>query len=70
MSRSLPREIVLYILKIATLYNAIILGWNVRQIGPNKFELSKKVKDMNKLDYNTKRLLGQIISFKLMNKID
>lgn len=34
--------IVLYVLQIMSIYNAIIMGWNVKKIGSNKYELTKK----------------------------
>ena len=38
--------ILLYIIQIVSLYNAIVLGWKVRKIGNNKYELTKSNRDM------------------------
>lgn len=35
-------NILLYVLQIISIYNAIIMGWDVKKIGLNKYELTKK----------------------------
>ena len=39
------RYIILYILQVTTLYNAMALGWKVKKIGDNTYELTKKIED-------------------------
>lgn len=45
------REIMLYLVQIISIYNAIILGWQVKKIGLNTYELSRQISD-NVCDYN------------------
>lgn len=46
----LNRAIILYILQMTTLYNAMVLGWKVKKIGNNRYELSKKIDEINEFD--------------------
>ena len=41
------KKLLLYILQVITIYNAIILGWSVKKIGCRKYELSKKLININ-----------------------
>lgn len=54
-------NVLLYILQIISIYNAMIMGWDVKKIGFNKYELTKKnIRDQNiKLD----NFINQIVSF-------
>ncbi|QKF93904.1 hypothetical protein QKU48_gp0446 [Fadolivirus algeromassiliense] len=45
-------NILLYILQIVSIYNAIVMGWDVKKIGMNTYELTKKnIRDKN-IDLN------------------
>jgi hypothetical protein len=55
---NIHRIIILYILQVTTLYNAMILGWKVRKIGNNKYELSKKME--NQTDFDLKKFVDSI----------
>lgn len=59
----LHKNDVIKLLQKYVVVNSLILGWNIRQIGPNKFELNKKIDKMTILDNNTKLLLSKIIAF-------
>lgn len=52
-------KMVLYFVKIITLYNAIILGWNIQKIEGNTYELSKEIVDDSNL--NLGLFLNQIV---------
>lgn len=53
------RKIILYIIQIATLYNAKLLGWNIRKIGERKYELSKELE--NPKTFHLDKFLSQIV---------
>ena len=40
------KDILIYIIQIVSIYNAILLGWKVRKIGNNKYELTKSNQNM------------------------
>ena len=40
------KDIIFYIIQIVSIYNAILLGWKVRKIGNNKYELTKSNHNM------------------------
>ena len=44
-------KLILCILQITTLYNAMQLGWKVTKIGNRKYELSKKISEINNFDF-------------------
>ena len=58
------RRLILYILQIATIYNAITLGWRVRKIGSRKFELSKKISELGDFDFAD--FVHKIVSTQIM----
>jgi hypothetical protein len=49
----MSRELLLYILQVVTIYNAIILGWEVKKIGIRTYKLSKKIKDLSQFELTT-----------------
>lgn len=54
-------NVLLYILQIVSIYNAIVMGWTVKKINSNTYELTKKnIRDQD-IDLNT--FINQIISF-------
>ena len=57
------RNLLLYILKLVTLFNAVTLGWSVRKIDSKTYELSKARNNVNNFDLNS--LLNKIVSNKL-----
>lgn len=61
----IPKDLVSILLQIITVHNAMVLGWKVKKIGHQTYELSKKKRNMNHIDSNTVALLKQVISFKL-----
>lgn len=42
--------ILLYLVQIISLYNAISMGWTVKKIGVNKYELSTKNKEIGNIE--------------------
>lgn len=57
------REILIYILQILAIYNAIILGWDVKKLDNNKYEFSKKMPiDKN---YSLTNFVDNIVSFNI-----
>lgn len=52
------QALILQILEIATIYNAVYLGWNVRQIGSHKYELSKNIDEK---DFNLDIFINRIV---------
>lgn len=53
--------VVLYILQIITLYNVVTLGWKVKKIGTNTFELYKKMTSIEKAQFDLDNFLNKII---------
>ena len=51
------KKYILIILKLTTIFNAIILGWTVNISGEKKIILRKKIKNMTNLDKNTTKLI-------------
>lgn len=43
--------VCIYILQIATIHNALKLGWKVRKIGSNKYELTKKISELENFQF-------------------
>lgn len=39
--------LLLYLVQIISIYNAILMGWNVRKLGKNTYELTKKIDTYN-----------------------
>jgi len=60
------KEYLLRIIQFVTLYNAIILGWDIKQIGDNQFELSKKIRNYNDFDFSN--FLETIIPISIKNE--
>jgi hypothetical protein len=46
------KSVIIYILQIATIYNAISDGWHIRRINNKSFEFSKKISNCNEFDLN------------------
>lgn len=58
-------NLILYIIQIVSIYNAVILGWKVKKIGYNKYELSKKNIEPTKFKFND--FITKIISCDIIN---
>ena len=43
--------IYIYIIQIVTIYNAMMLGWQVKKIGQRKYELSKDIAELQDFDF-------------------
>ena len=50
------RELVISILKVATIYNATSMGWVVTKINNKTYELTKKIKESEIETYNNMNL--------------
>lgn len=35
--------LLLYLIQIISIYNAILMGWNVKKLSKNTYELTKKI---------------------------
>lgn len=57
-------NIILYLIQIVSIYNAIIIGWNVRKIGINKYELSTK--NNNIADFGLREIIETIVTFNII----
>ena len=58
------RELILCILQITTLYNAMQYGWNVKKIGNRRYELSKKLSEINDFnDFNLDVFVNSITNY-------
>ena len=42
------KNIIIYIVQITALYNAMKMGWTVKKLGKNRYEMSKKMDDPEK----------------------
>jgi len=43
------KNVIINLIQIVIIYNAIELGWNIKKIGYRKFQLSKKISELNNL---------------------
>ena len=59
------KAIVIFILQIATLLNAKMLGWEIKKIGQYTYELSKPISELANFDFAS--FMNQIVSFKVNN---
>ena len=41
--------LLLYLIQIISIYNAILMGWNVKKLGKNTYELTKKIDKSNSI---------------------
>jgi hypothetical protein len=59
---------MLLLIQIITIHNAISLGWNVRKIGINRYELTiKKSGIANAWNIpNLEKIINDIVSYKLV----
>ena len=59
---------MLLLIQIITIHNAISLGWNVRKIGINRYELTiKKSRIDNAWNIpNLEKIINDIVSYKLV----
>ncbi|ARF09847.1 hypothetical protein Indivirus_4_19 [Indivirus ILV1] len=56
-----------WIIQVITIHNAISMGWNVKKIGSNKYELTiKKSNSINRYNNNLKKIINDIVSYKLV----
>lgn len=53
--------ITFYVLQIITIYNVVKLGWDVKKIGENTFELSKK---NNNIHFDLENFIDEITTIK------
>lgn len=44
------KKMTMFVLQIMAIYNAIVLGWEVKKISQNSYELSKKVTEVSNLN--------------------
>lgn len=63
-SQESNKTAIIQILQIIMVYNALVLGWKVKKINTNTFELSRRIEDAQNFDM--KNLLQNIISFDLI----
>ena len=56
------RDLILCILQISTLYNVMNRGWDIRQIGTRKYELSKKICELDNFDF--KNFIREVTNIK------
>ena len=59
------QEIILWILQVVTIYNAMILGWNIRKISDKRYELTKNINELT--DFELKSFVKKIVSFKFVS---
>lgn len=57
-------QLFILILQIIALTNAVLLGWNIKEIKNNKFIISKKINNLTDLDNNTVLFLNTIMQLK------
>lgn len=57
-------QLFILILQITALTNAVLLGWNIKEIKNNKFIISKKINNLTDLDNNTVLFLNTIMQLK------
>ncbi len=55
------------LIQMITIHNAISLGWNVRKIGTNKYELTIKKKQLSNAWYipDLEKIINDIVSYKV-----
>jgi hypothetical protein len=53
---------MMLILKLTAIFNALLLGWDVKCFNSNKIILKKKINDMTNLDFNTHKLIKILIN--------
>ena len=59
------KDILLYIIQIISIYNAIKLGWNIKKIGKNKYELTRPRESME--DFCLETFIRSITNINLEN---
>ena len=64
MKNYFKKDIIIHILQIVTLYNAVTLGWTIKKINNNTFELTKSIDNIN---YDLKDLIEQILKNNLID---
>ena len=64
MKNYFKKDIIIHILQIVTLYNAVMLGWTIKKINNNTFELTKSIDNIN---YDLKDLIEQILKNNLID---
>lgn len=64
MNGYFERDKIICILQIVTLYNAVILGWSVRRINNNTYELTRQ---LNGAGVNIKEFMEKIVSNSVLN---
>ena len=56
------------LLQMISVYNATMLGWNVKKIGCNKYEFSIKKKSCDTWKINNlNKIIEDIVSYKIIN---
>ena len=61
------KVLLTHILQIITVFNAIVMGWNVKKIGNNKYLFSKKISEIKESDYNLSHFSDNIIKWNFIN---
>jgi hypothetical protein len=64
MTNYFKKDIIIHILQIVTLHNAVMLGWTIKKINNNTFELTKSIDNIN---YDLKDLIEQILKNNLID---
>jgi len=58
-------NIMLYLIQIISIYNALMMGYNVKKIGTNKYELTIKRTDV--ADIKLDEVINNIVSFNIIS---
>lgn len=63
MNSSEYDNLLLFLIQIISIYNALMMGCNVRKIGVNKYELTIKRKDISEM--NLTDFINNVVSFNI-----
>ena len=58
-------NIMLYLIQIISIYNALMMGYNVKKIGINKYELT--IKRTDDADIKLDEVINNIVSFNIIS---
>lgn len=64
MKNYFKKEMIMCILQIVTIYNAIMLGWSVKKINNNTYELTRQ---LNGASVDIHDFIEKILKNKLIN---
>lgn len=57
---NLDHDLIICVIQVIALYNIMIMGWSVKKIGHNKYELSKTI-DYDDRNFNINKFLETIV---------